>query len=457
MLVSIPFSPEVARIYGHMLSDEEECPTCHFGILDVTPRGFKYWIPDVEDKPVEGGFEIKRGGQHNDVRLHGLKKAKSKYFYYVREGLKAWKPIVKEMNPDNEKKQRQIRSSCRIGCQAKLVIKLIIGNQYVIDKFVQRHNHYLILNLNMGLVRVFKLMKEMYGGFENIGATTTDCKNEIRDMNVFVSEDDAQMAIDKLLNAAIKKVIAKRFLNTQHRLCMWHIMKKLTSKVGPAICSNNSFKRQICDIVWTDKISPEVFEEKWASIMTGFNLQENKSESQNYFFGHLTSTNLTLVEFISHYETAMESRRYMHRKNDHDTMYTTPDLHTNLQIQKEAAELYTSTIFLDVQYEIYASLESCHSVNVTQIDDMKKFLIHDLVDDVIANHVEYNKSTESVTCSYKQFESYGILCRHILYVLRMMKINEFPKKYLLSRWSRDALPPISEESLNKMREYNNSV
>ncbi|GJX26884.1 hypothetical protein Tco_0233180, partial [Tanacetum coccineum] len=75
--------------------DEEECPTRHFGILDVTPRGFKYWIPDVEDKPVE-------------------------------EGRKAWKPIVKETNPDNEKKQRQIRSSCRIGCQAKLVIKLIM-------------------------------------------------------------------------------------------------------------------------------------------------------------------------------------------------------------------------------------------------------------------------------------------------------------------------------------------
>ncbi|GJX82380.1 hypothetical protein Tco_0331861 [Tanacetum coccineum] len=130
--------------------DEEECPTCHFGILDHAYQVYKEYA-------TKGGFEIKRGGQQNDVRLHGLKKAKSKYFYYVKEGLKAWKPIVKETNPDNEKKQRQIRS-------------------------------------------VFKLMKEMYGGFENIGATTTDCKNEIRDMNVFVSEDDAQMAIDKLLS-----------------------------------------------------------------------------------------------------------------------------------------------------------------------------------------------------------------------------------------------------------------
>nr|GEY03737.1 hypothetical protein [Tanacetum cinerariifolium] len=101
----------------------------------------------------------------------------------------------------------------------------------------------------------------------------------------------------------------------------------------------------------------------------------------------------------------------MNRKNDHDTMYTTPDLLTNLQSEKEAAELYKSTIFLDVK--IYASLESCHSVNVTQIDDMKKFVIHDLVHDVIANHVsdveeykfnykvEYNKIDGSVTCICK--------------------------------------------------------
>ncbi|GJX76255.1 FAR1-related sequence 5-like protein [Tanacetum coccineum] len=520
--------------------DEEECPARHVGILDVTPRGSKYWIPDVEDKPLEGtifesiqyayqvykeyatkgGFEIKRGGQHNDVRVRGLKKAKTKYFYCVREGRKAQKLIVKETNNNNEKKQRRRRSSCRIGFQAKLVIKLINGNQYVVDKFVQRHNHYLISSLNMGPVRVFKLMKEMYGGFENIGATTTDCKNERRDMNVFVDEDDAQMAVDKLLskqeflhdffvryktdeNDALTGLFWADEEAKRNYLCFGDVVSfdatyrsnkvgliaRETSKsykwllksfkqafrrapkvfvtdqyatIKKAIAkSNNSFKRQICDIVWTHKISPEVFEEKWASIITEFNMQENK-----WLYDMYQMRDKWIPAYLHDEPMAglmRTSSRYMHHKNDHDTMYTTPDLRTNLQIEKEAAELYTSTIFLDVQDKIYASLESCHSVNVTQIDDTKRFVIHDLVDDVIANHVsdveeneinyevEYNKIDESVTCSCKRFESYGILCRHIFYVLRMMKINEFPKKYLLRRWSRDALPPISEDSLNKMR------
>ncbi|PWA51811.1 FAR1 DNA binding domain, Zinc finger, SWIM-type, MULE transposase domain, FHY3/FAR1 family [Artemisia annua] len=243
--------------------DEEQPPARQVGILDETPGGSRYWIPDVIDKPVEGtifdsvqhayqvykeyakkgGFEIKKGGQHNDIRFRGLKKAKTKYFYCVREGRKARKSKAKvasksnakeaeasisnakEEKPNNEKKKRRRRASCRVGCQAKLVIKLTNGNQYVVDKFVERHDHFLvdkdnsqflrscrkltfsqktlihqISNLNMGPVRVFKLMREIYGGFENIGATATDCKNERRDMNVFVGDNDAQMAVDKLMS-----------------------------------------------------------------------------------------------------------------------------------------------------------------------------------------------------------------------------------------------------------------
>nr|GEV32283.1 hypothetical protein [Tanacetum cinerariifolium] len=215
----------------------------------------------------KGGFEIKRGGQHNDSRLHGLKKAKTK------------------------------RSSCRIGCQAKLVIKLINGNQYVLDKFVQRHNHYLvdkenlqflrscrkltfsqkvlihqISNLNMGPVRVFKLMKEMYNmvlvpftGIANhnrcvtfgVGLIARETSKSYRWLlksfkqafrrspKVFVTDQDA----------SIKKAIAKKVSEYSTSFMYMAYNKEINIK---------------------DKISPEAFEEKWASRMTDFNLQENK-------------------------------------------------------------------------------------------------------------------------------------------------------------------------------------
>lgn len=42
-------------------------------------------------------------------------------------------------------------------------------------------------------------MKELYGGFEEIGVTEVDCKNFRRDVNVFIGAADAQMAVEKLL------------------------------------------------------------------------------------------------------------------------------------------------------------------------------------------------------------------------------------------------------------------
>ncbi|PWA51813.1 FAR1 DNA binding domain, Zinc finger, SWIM-type, MULE transposase domain, FHY3/FAR1 family [Artemisia annua] len=252
------------------MSDEEQPPARQVGILDETPGGSRYWIPDVIDKPVKGtifesvqhayqvykeyakkcGLEIKKGGQHNDIRFRGLKKAKTKYFYCVREGRKARKSNAKvasksnakeaeasisnakEAKPNNEKKKRRRRASCHDNSQfLRSCRKLTFSQKTLIHQIsnlnmgpvrvfklmreiyggfenigatatdcINERRDMNISNLNMGPVRVFKLMREIYGGFENIGATATDCINERRDMNVFFGDNDAQMAVDKLMS-----------------------------------------------------------------------------------------------------------------------------------------------------------------------------------------------------------------------------------------------------------------
>ncbi|XP_076903139.1 protein FAR1-RELATED SEQUENCE 5-like [Bidens hawaiensis] len=128
---------------------------------------------------------------------------------------------------------------------------------------------------------------------------------------------------------AMKQAIAAVFPNTRHRLCMWHIMKKVADKVGADLCKNEDFKSRLCNIVWTDSISPSEFEEKWQAIMVDFELDKNKwltdmyeikfdwipafyrdellsgyqrttsrSESENHFCGKATNSQLTLVEFF---------------------------------------------------------------------------------------------------------------------------------------------------------------
>jgi len=181
------------------------------------------------------------------------------------------------------------------------------------------------------------------------------------------------------------------------------------------------FKRRICDIVWTDAIEPVEFERCWTEIIRDFNLNGNewlttmfelrgdwipafyrhenmsglmrttsRSESENHFFGQFTNVKLSLVEFLSHFETAMESQRYTHRKNDHATRYTTPDMKTSYVLETQAAEIYTRQIFYDVQEEIKFGLEECMSTKPVEFGDYLRFSVDELDSDA---HISFEVST----------------------------------------------------------------
>ncbi|GKC69596.1 FAR1 DNA binding domain, zinc finger, SWIM-type, MULE transposase domain containing protein [Tanacetum coccineum] len=342
------------------------------GSFQPTPKGSKFWVPKVNNKPVEGtvfdtlelalkaykdyaregGFEVRKGGQKNSK--DNKEEPNHKYFYCVRQGFKPPPKIdnsktVKSVstNPLGVTKviKRRKRASCRCGCTAQLRLKKTPDG------------------------KSWKVMKEIYGGFENIGATDVECKNYRRGLNEFISNRDAQMVVDKLLSReeffegfsvkykrgedtkelvglfwadaqakrnyvafgdvvsfdatfrsnrynmvlipftgidnhnrcvifaaallanesaikytwllkkfkkvfvkllkvvvtdqdpAMKIAIEEILPNTRHRLCMWHIMAKVTTKVGTSLCSDTNFKRHLCDIVWTDKIEADVFDE----------------------------------------------------------------------------------------------------------------------------------------------------------------------------------------------------
>lgn len=123
------------------------------------------------------------------------------------------------------KKPFRKNTSCKTDCPASMRIRKVEGDVYEVYWFVAEHNHPLVSqhdmqflmnsrdlgfskqrfimevsNANVGPVKAFKLMKEMNGGFENVGVTAVDCKNFRRDMNLFIGDRDAQMAVEKLQN-----------------------------------------------------------------------------------------------------------------------------------------------------------------------------------------------------------------------------------------------------------------
>lgn len=95
------------------------------------------------------------------------------------------------------------------------------------------------------------------------------------------------------------------------------------------------------------------------------------------FFLVRTSPHLSLVEFLSHHDTAIKYQRYIERKNDLDSRYRSPEFKTDLLMEQDASNLYTRTIFFDVQDEMLASYKFCIALNVVQSENMEKYSVRD--------------------------------------------------------------------------------
>nr|GEX84769.1 protein FAR1-related sequence 5-like [Tanacetum cinerariifolium] len=250
-------------------------------------------------------------------------------------------------------------------------------------------------NANIGAVRDHNLYTGLKGSSSLVHGTQTEFKNFKRGVNCFIGDSDAQMLITRmykmlfipftvidnhkrsvtvgsgllkketakaygwLLRAfkkafvcppnivvtnqdeAIRLAVAAEFLDSKHRICMWHIMQKIPAKFVSRIFDDTDFKDKFCKIVWNMFIGPEEFEDRWNKLMEEFNLVNHKwlskmyhlrsswvpaffvdsplcglmrttsrSESENSFFSYFTSSSSTLVKFRLCYESALERQRH---------------------------------------------------------------------------------------------------------------------------------------------------
>ncbi|GJR65430.1 FAR1-related sequence 5-like protein [Tanacetum coccineum] len=241
-------------------------------------------------------------------------------------------------------------------------------------------------------------------------------------------------------DGAMKRAIKAVFKKSKHRLCMWHIMQKIPSKICKEIYNETDFKERFDKIVWNMFIEPLTFEEKWAQLIEDFDLKKHKwltkmfnlreiwipayfidsplfglmrttsrSESENSFFKSFTSPGATLVSFMMSYESAMERQRYRQEKLDFNTIDAAPKCITQLDIERHAARV------------------------LRNIED------------------------GSVVCTCRNFLRYGFLCRHIFCVFKNREINVIPKQYILRRWTRDIIPPDLRRQKNRYGEKNVTI
>lgn len=208
---------------------------CHY-----SPNGSRYWDPycDEQFKPYVNqsfkniedafhfyksygrlcGFDVRRSSEkkHSDGTIV------SKHFVCNKAGYNKSSSSNVALNGGVSSSGRRKTKSARCGCLAKMILRFSADFGYVVVTCVNIHNHMLAsteaepfmkynkcrndghksfifsaANVNIGASKAHSLMKQMVGGYANVGATSTDFRNVTRDVRAYIGDMDAEMIIQK--------------------------------------------------------------------------------------------------------------------------------------------------------------------------------------------------------------------------------------------------------------------
>ncbi|KAF5469479.1 hypothetical protein F2P56_013547 [Juglans regia] len=185
---------------------------------------------------------------------------------------------------------------------------------------------------------------------------------------------------DKAMTKAIVEVLP----NTNHRLCLWHILQKFPEHLSHVYNKFLNFQKDFCHCIH-ETITSDEFEQEWTSILVKYELGENtwlqnlysrkekwvstylrstfcasmltiqRSESMNTFFKDYVRSITMVSDFVHQYEKAIDARYFKEKEKDVRTKSTRAILKTCHKIEEEAAMVYTRKSFMIFQDELFNS------------------------------------------------------------------------------------------------------
>ncbi|CAJ2665675.1 unnamed protein product [Trifolium pratense] len=269
---------------------------------------------------------------------------------------------------------------------------------------------------------------------------------------------------------AMKNAIEVVFPKARHRWCLWHLMKKVPEKLGRH-SEYESIKALLHDAVY-ESLSKSDFMEKWGKLIEDFELQDNewlkgtfhernrwvpvyvkdtfwagmsttqRSESMNSFFDGYVNSKTSLKQFVEQYDNALRDKIEKENKADFDSFNTVIACLSHFGFESQFQKAFTNAKFQEFQEEV-ASMMYCHTcfersegLNsiYSVIESKKKF---DKIKDIMFK-VSFNEKDFEIQCMCCLFQFKGILCRHILCVLKLTgKTESIPSHYIFSQWRKD--------------------
>ncbi|XP_019157186.1 PREDICTED: protein FAR1-RELATED SEQUENCE 5-like [Ipomoea nil] len=266
---------------------------------------------------------------------------------------------------------------------------------------------------------------------------------------------------DPAMRIAIKQVLSECL----HRFCMWHIMTKVNEKLGSELAKDEKFRTRLNGIVWNERLHTTEFELQWQKLMDDYKLSDHRwfcklytereswipayfadlpmsgllrttsrSEAENGVYGKFTRPHSSLVEFYMQFESVLEMQRYRQAKLNAECEGYLPEFKTPLALERHVAQLFTITIFYEIQKEIEAACFYCYVVGIREDGGGIHYDIKGECNTIFTVHHEPN--VQNTSCSCKLFQRIGLVCRHMFLVFRVAELETLPSKYIMKRWCK---------------------
>ncbi|GJT31901.1 hypothetical protein Tco_0922320 [Tanacetum coccineum] len=152
--------------------------------------GYEIWVPDApaSKKPIIV------------LMYHSLEHA---YEYYKAYTKKVSFDVRLGTNPASKAGASTFNnwkvSSSGTDCKAVFCDVVFMKSSCEVT-YTQQVFLYQVSHVNLGLVKSFHLMRQIYGDYDFIGTISVDFRNFRRDVLEFISKDDAQMIVEMLMN-----------------------------------------------------------------------------------------------------------------------------------------------------------------------------------------------------------------------------------------------------------------
>lgn len=267
------------------------------------------------------------------------------------------------------------------------------------------------------------------------------------------------------INRAMAAAVAKVLPNTHHCFCKKHVSYTIREELPNLYSVHTPFEEELGKCI-DESETRESFESCWDAIIDKYALKENTylqslyNIRQQWVPVYLKEIFLpaesvsqrceNLYKVIEKYFTlktplrvavrqvgqAIASWSEKEAQADFITLFEKPFLRTASPMEKQAAGIYTRTIFDRFQEEFVESL----GYHVDKIEDgaISKYQVLRNEDAEETCRVTFNVSENKAHCSCCMFESSGVLCRHALRVFIINGVRMLPKDYILKRWTKHA-------------------